>query len=31
MSDADPKRRLATRRGHRCDEHRAQMIVHFGR
>ena len=30
MIDADPKRRLATRRGHRCDEYCAQMIVHFG-
>jgi len=31
MSDADPERRLATRRGHGGDEYRAQMIVHFGR
>src|ERR1022692_3313809 len=31
MSDADPKRRLATRRRHGCDEYCAQMIVHFGR
>ena len=31
MSDADPKRRLATCRSHGCNEHCAQMIVHFGR
>ena len=31
MSDADPKRRLVTRRCHGCDEYRTQMIVHFGR
>src|SRR5450759_3800645 len=31
MSDADPKRRLATRRSHGRDEYCAQMIVHFGR
>src|SRR5271157_2824486 len=31
MNDTDPKRRLATRRRHGCDEYCAQMIVHFGR
>jgi hypothetical protein len=31
MSDADPKRRLATRRSDGCDQYGAQMIVHFGR
>src|ERR1017187_1602782 len=31
MIDADPKRRLATRRGHGGDEYCAQMIVQFGR
>src|ERR1035437_4651474 len=31
MIDTDPKRNLATRRGHRGDEYCAQMIVQFGR
>src|ERR1035438_3284175 len=31
MIDTDPKRRLATRRGHGGDEYCAQMIVHFRR
>lgn len=30
MSDADPKRRLAIGRIHRCDERRAQSIVLIG-
>src|ERR1035438_10292032 len=29
VSDADPKRRLAPRRSHGCDEYCAQMIVRF--
>jgi len=31
MIDSDPKRRLATRRGHGGDQRCAQMIVHFER
>src|SRR5258706_14979450 len=31
MIDSDPKRRLATCRGHRGDENCTQMIMHLGR
>src|SRR5437763_10352681 len=29
MSDADPKRSLAARRSHGCDDYSAQVVVHF--